>query len=232
MHSTDDLCDDYLGSGQMISRSIKKHGKCNHQLEVLRLFKDRKLLIKGEIGLITRSALDDPLCMNLIRGGSTPTLAGPDVNAKISATLTGRKQSPEHVQAMKDGLKNMSPEKKVIRAQKLSQAHTGRKLPKRTKEMNDKAVATRFANGSYVRTQAEKDATAAKNRGQKRTPEQCANISRAKKLASAKRKAEGSLHRPELQTAAKNRGQKRTPEQRANMSRAQQARRKADRSDT
>ncbi len=69
MHSTDNLNDGYLGSGNRISRSIKKYGKENFKLEILEFLIDRQLLSQKEKELITEITLQDPLCMNLRPGG-------------------------------------------------------------------------------------------------------------------------------------------------------------------
>jgi len=109
MHSTTNPYDGYLGSGTQISRSIKKHGKTAHRLEVLEHFADRAALKTGEKALITEELLADPLCMNIAPGGGGGRLPGfthslstrakisiknrsgdPVVRAKIAATLTGR----------------------------------------------------------------------------------------------------------------------------------------------
>jgi hypothetical protein len=69
MHSTQNLNDGYLGSGNRIKRSIKKHGKEFFNLEILSFFETRKLLIEAEKKLIILEILNDPLCLNLTLGG-------------------------------------------------------------------------------------------------------------------------------------------------------------------
>lgn len=70
MHSTDDLDDGYMGSGQQLRRSIKKHGKGQHKTEVLEFLPDRKTLGEREAELVTRKLMEDKLCMNLTCGGT------------------------------------------------------------------------------------------------------------------------------------------------------------------
>lgn len=69
MHSTNNIDDGYLGSGQRLKRSIQKHGKENHQREILFEAVDRKQLCEKEKEVITQEMLNDPLCMNLAHGG-------------------------------------------------------------------------------------------------------------------------------------------------------------------
>lgn len=69
MHSTNDLADGYLGSGQRLAKSIKKYGKEAHMLEVLEHHPDRKTLAEREKSILTEELRADPLCMNIAPGG-------------------------------------------------------------------------------------------------------------------------------------------------------------------
>jgi hypothetical protein len=69
MHSTDDLEDGYFGSGQRLSRSIKKHGKDIHSKEILEFLPCRETLKAREKELVNYECLADAFCMNLRVGG-------------------------------------------------------------------------------------------------------------------------------------------------------------------
>jgi hypothetical protein len=69
MHSTNDLNDGYLGSGIRLWHSINKHGKENHQVEILEYLPDRKSLSNREKELVNEDLLKDTQCMNLATGG-------------------------------------------------------------------------------------------------------------------------------------------------------------------
>jgi len=69
MHSTDDLEDGYFGSGHLLWKSIKKHGKEKHSKEILEFLSDRKTLKLRERALVNEEIVNDPLCMNLQLGG-------------------------------------------------------------------------------------------------------------------------------------------------------------------
>ena len=69
MHSTSNINDGYLGSGNRIRRSINKHGKENFKCEILELLPDRKSLKKREKELVNEDILKDKMCMNLQPGG-------------------------------------------------------------------------------------------------------------------------------------------------------------------
>lgn len=69
MHSTDDLEDGYLGSGDRLRRSINKHGQENHVREILEFCKDRKILNEREGGIVNLNEVAKENCMNLTVGG-------------------------------------------------------------------------------------------------------------------------------------------------------------------
>lgn len=69
MHTTENLNDGYVGSGLVLTRSLKKYGKENHVCEILQMFDTREEVIEGEKTLITEDVINDPLCMNLRVGG-------------------------------------------------------------------------------------------------------------------------------------------------------------------
>lgn len=69
MHSTDDLEDGYFGSGTLLSRSIKKHGKEKHKKEILERLPTREALKLREKKIVNEELLGDKRCMNLQLGG-------------------------------------------------------------------------------------------------------------------------------------------------------------------
>ena len=69
MHSTDNLDDGYMGSGEHIKKSIKKYGIDSFTKDILYKLNDRKSLANKEAELITEELLKDPLCLNIGLGG-------------------------------------------------------------------------------------------------------------------------------------------------------------------
>ena len=69
MHCTNNIEDDYLGSGKYLWNSIVKYGKENHKREILEYLLDRKTLIEREKSIVNENLLSDNLCMNLKLGG-------------------------------------------------------------------------------------------------------------------------------------------------------------------
>ena len=73
MHSTENLEDDYFGSGTRLWYSINKHGKEKHVKEILEYLPDRKSLAAREKELVNKELLEDRNCMNLKVGGDGGT---------------------------------------------------------------------------------------------------------------------------------------------------------------
>lgn len=99
MHSTDDLNDGYMGSGQQLRRSVSKHGKEQHRTEVLEFLPDRESLWKREEELVTKKLMEDELCMNLAPGGQgkadRPLVTKESTAAKLSAASKAAVRTPE-----------------------------------------------------------------------------------------------------------------------------------------
>jgi hypothetical protein len=68
-HSTNDLEDEYFGSGLRLLRSIRKHGKDKHVKEVLEILDSKESMYIRENEVVNEELLQNPLCMNLKRGG-------------------------------------------------------------------------------------------------------------------------------------------------------------------
>jgi len=70
IHSTDDISDGYLGSGQKLLRSIKIHGKEVFSKDIIEIFDSRAFAVRREKEVVTKNLLSDPLCLNSQAGGS------------------------------------------------------------------------------------------------------------------------------------------------------------------
>ncbi len=93
MHSTENLDDGYMGSGLLISASVKKHGRNAHHRQILERCESRKDLERREAEIVTPVLLDDPLCMNLVSGGRGGFEHTYETRSKIGNKLRGRPQS-------------------------------------------------------------------------------------------------------------------------------------------
>ena len=69
MHSTNNLEDGYLGSGDRLRYSIRKYGKDKHTKEILEYLDSREELAKREREIVNKELIKEYLCMNLVVGG-------------------------------------------------------------------------------------------------------------------------------------------------------------------
>jgi hypothetical protein len=69
MHSTNNIKDGYMGSGNKIKSSIRHYGKNNHKFEILEFLDSRDLLMAREKEIVNRELLSDPFCLNIMEGG-------------------------------------------------------------------------------------------------------------------------------------------------------------------
>ena len=103
----------YLGSGKMLKKAIKKYGKENFKKEIIESCDDEQKLSNREIYWIDKlNATDNNIGYNIAIGGSGGWL-GEKVNEKRKKSLTGRKFSDNH-------RKNLS---KSLSGRKLSEDH-------------------------------------------------------------------------------------------------------------
>jgi group I intron endonuclease len=70
MHSTNNINDGYIGSGDRLRKSIRKYGKENFKFEIVEYLPNRSSLKDREREMITEDLLNDKMCMNLCLGGS------------------------------------------------------------------------------------------------------------------------------------------------------------------
>ena len=101
MHSTDNLEDGYMGGGKRIKNSVKKHGKDAHRKEILEFFENREDLRNREIQLVNEELLNDPMCINLNKGGDGGWLKEWSTKGAISANEKNWKD-PEFREKMKE----------------------------------------------------------------------------------------------------------------------------------
>lgn len=134
MHSTDNLDDSYLGSGVFLWRSIKKYGPENHRREILEHLPDRESLRLREEKIVDEKFLNDPMCMNLMRGGNggrefrDPLTRGARIRAKLlgNTNATG-KRTPRALESLRRSFDDPT------RNTKISQSLTGKTASEETK---------------------------------------------------------------------------------------------------
>lgn len=76
IHSTNDLNDNYMGSGTFLKKEYRLWGKDMFYKEILKFFETREDLIKYEQAIVNEDVLNNPLCLNIIKGGLAGLGAG------------------------------------------------------------------------------------------------------------------------------------------------------------
>jgi DNA-dependent RNA polymerase auxiliary subunit epsilon len=69
LHSTNNLDDGYIGSGDKLRSSVRHYGKENHKFEILEFYSNRDLIMQREKEIVNADLLKNPLCMNIMQGG-------------------------------------------------------------------------------------------------------------------------------------------------------------------
>jgi hypothetical protein len=70
VHSTNDLNDNYFGSGKRLRFAIKKYGKENFIKENLLFFEKFNEALEYELKTVNENLIQDPSCYNLKKGGT------------------------------------------------------------------------------------------------------------------------------------------------------------------
>ena len=69
IHSTNNLNDNYMGSGSRLKIAYQKYGIENFKKEILRFFDTRKEALEYEEEVVNETLVNDTSCYNLIKGG-------------------------------------------------------------------------------------------------------------------------------------------------------------------
>lgn len=98
VHSTNALDDGYMGSGILISKSLKKYGAKNHVKEILKFAPTRAEALKIESELVDDDMLMDPNCLNLTNGGCSSS----PFNSKNFVSMINEKFKNKHIMVHED----------------------------------------------------------------------------------------------------------------------------------
>jgi len=87
-HTTNNINDDYMGSGKLIQRAQSKYGTENFSKEILFRAVSQDIAFMVESWFVDEELLKNPLCYNLKLGGRNATMTK-EIKEKISKTLKG-----------------------------------------------------------------------------------------------------------------------------------------------
>jgi group I intron endonuclease len=127
-HQTNDVNDNYMGSGRAIKTAIKRHGSNNFSKEILFVYDSEKEMNDKEKELVTELFISDPDTYNLGIGGE----GGPHFNGLRHSEET-RKNLSEKQQGKKHTLETRKKISEGNRKRKISE-ETKKKLSDRSKE--------------------------------------------------------------------------------------------------
>ena len=95
-HSTDDLADEYLGSGDNIVKAIKKYGRENFAREVLHVHDNPKTMFMTEASIVTPDFIKRKDVYNIIPGGYGGRNKGSTGLKHIHHPITGERCAVYH----------------------------------------------------------------------------------------------------------------------------------------
>ena len=72
IHSTENLDDEYLGSGKHLLSAIKKYGAENFHRETIGFFYTRDAVVAAESKMVDEDLVNDPQSYNMVVGGGNP----------------------------------------------------------------------------------------------------------------------------------------------------------------
>ena len=113
MHRTNDMNDEYIGSGIALRQAVKKYGKSNFVKEILHILDSEEEMIAKEIELVTEEFILRTDTYNLVKGGFG------------AGYPEGRKRGPQsEAHKLKRSLAMQKPQTETHR-QNISKAKTG-----------------------------------------------------------------------------------------------------------
>jgi len=145
MHSTNNLKDGYLGSGKYLWYAIKKYGKENFYIEILKFFETREALIEAEKKLVTVVEVNNSNCMNLKPGGKGGFKDSKHREAFVNSIPVDKKREyafKRHKQGV-FGFKGKNHKPETIEKMKL---HKGKQAKEKNSQFGTKWITNEIEN--------------------------------------------------------------------------------------
>jgi group I intron endonuclease len=172
IHRTNNLNDDYFGSGTILKRAIIKHGIKNFKKEILEFFNSYEDALNREREIVTVDFLKNEKCYNVKEGGYGNCKMSDQIKEKISKNMKKIWESDDYRKLMKEKCFNNERNKKI--SEKL------KKWIKQNPEKHMERMLKINKNPEKIKKMAET------HRGMKRSEEGKKNISIAAKKNHAK----------------------------------------------
>ena len=167
VHRTNNLNDEYMGSGIVLKRAIAKHGIKNFKKEILEFFDLYEDALKKEREVVTVEFLKNEKCYNAREGGYGNCSFPEHVKKKLSKIAKKRWKSKKYKKLMREKCFNAERNKKISERIKKWIEENPEKHKERMLKINK--------NPEKIKKMAEK------HRGMKRSIEAKRNISEAAK---------------------------------------------------
>lgn len=136
-HSTENLEDGYLGSGDLLKQAIQKYGKENFKREIIRTFETEEDAYLFEKSLIEDWMIESENCYNLKEGGkgvgsgSNHPWFGKKHSPQTLETLSNLKRNPETIEKIASSNRGKKRSEEFRMSRRLAQ--TGKRHSEETK---------------------------------------------------------------------------------------------------
>ena len=139
-HRTDNIEDDYLGSGTLLKQAIKKYGKENFIKEILYVFDNADEMVQMERKLVNEEFINQRNTYNMEIGGSGGKIWTKELRAKMSEMFSGE-NNPMYG---KPSYYKMTESEKKQWASNISKGNKGKVRTDEQKKNYSKAASARI----------------------------------------------------------------------------------------
>lgn len=116
IHSTYDIDDGYLGSGNAIKAAIKKYGKSVFTKYIISYYNTRTEALDKEASVVTQAVIQHPLCYNICKGGRS----GPEEHNEQSKRRMGWSKGIPHSDEWKENIGNALKGRDISKSHRLN----------------------------------------------------------------------------------------------------------------